>query len=148
MQMKNLRYLLLVTAAALTICVEAAEQFVSFKPQQGFVRFDIASAKVVVDDKEDPAVHHAVKNLREDIRKVGRPTPNLSLGRGEGCAIVVGTIESPLIRKYIKSGLIDEKELKGKWEKYLIVSLSAPQCGDSSAQPSPLPREGMGVGLK
>ena len=143
--MKNLRYLLLVTAAALTIFVEAAEQFVSFKPQQGFVRFDIASAKVVVDDKEDPAVHHAVKNLREDIRKVGRPTPNLFQGRGEGCAIVVGTIESPLIRKYIKSGLIDEKELKGKWEKYLIVSPSAPQCGDSCAQPSPLPREGKEV---
>lgn len=130
--MKNLRCLLLVTAAALALCVEAADQFVAFKPTDGFTRFDIAAAKIVVDEKEDPAVHHAVRNLGEDIKKV-KPTPDTSMERGESRTIVVGTIASPLIRKYIKQGLINEKELKGKWEKYLIVAQPSSLFGEESA---------------
>lgn len=129
--MKNLRCFLLVTAAVLALWVGAADQFVTFKPTDGFTKFDIAAAKIIVDAKEDPAVHHAVRNLRGDIKKV-KPTPDPSMGRGEGRTIVVGTIESPLIRKYIKQGLIDEKELKGKWEKYLIVAQPSPIHGEDS----------------
>lgn len=118
--MHNKRFFISAIVAALTLCASAAEQFVAFKPTSGYSKINLVNANILVDDKEDKAVHHAIRYLREDIAKVQAPLPP---GDGnEGCEIVVGTLSSPLIKKYIKQGLINEKELKGKWEKYIIIS--------------------------
>lgn len=108
-----------VLAAVMTPGVNAAQQFIAFKPAEGYQRIDLANAGILVDNKEDKAVHHAVDNLKEDIARATSPgIPKV----GEKVSIVIGTANSPLIRKYIRQGVINGNDLKGKWEKYVIAA--------------------------
>lgn len=55
--------------AVMTPGVNATEQFIAFKPAEGYQRIDLANAGILVDNKEDKAIHHAVDNLKEDIAR-------------------------------------------------------------------------------
>ncbi|MFS6554305.1 glycosyhydrolase, partial [Parabacteroides distasonis] len=62
---------------------------------------------------------HAVDNLKEDIARVASSRLPKMVGK---VSIVIGTANSPLIRKYIRQGVINGNDLKGKWEKYIIAA--------------------------
>lgn len=104
--------------AVMTLGMNAAEPFIAFTPVDGYHRIDISNASISVDGNEDKAVCHAVANLKEDISRVASPCPRHEGRKG---LIAVGTLNSTVIRKYISQGVIKEKELRGKWEKYVIA---------------------------
>lgn len=76
-----------VLAAVMTSGVNAAQQFIAFKPAEGYQRIDLANAGILVDNKEDKAIHHAVDNLKKDIARAASPgIPKV----GRKCSIVIG----------------------------------------------------------
>lgn len=92
-------------------------------------------ATLIYSDTDDKGVLRAVENLRNDFalvcgkRAEGIATQSLT-EKGQGAlprkAIIIGTLQSPLIKALVKGKMIDEKQLKGKREKYLITTLQQP----------------------
>ena len=116
------------------VMTNAADQFVTFKKSEA--AFTVVSngqvKKVVVDANEDEGVQIAVKNLLADFQRVTGQTPQTSQNATGEC-IVIGTVQSPLIQQLMKKGLVQEKQLKGKTEKFLIQVIDKPIDGVGKA---------------
>ena len=138
---------------ALTIAnADAAERFIAFTPEKGYWKADICNMRILVDRNEDKAILHALENLKNDISMVcgerveqqnvfampNEQSQNLfetsavarqglmkSNGSGIAGEIIVGTLDSPLLSRFLKGEIIKREELKGKWEKYVIVPIAA-----------------------
>ena len=106
MKKKALTFLLTFT---LTLMASAAEQFVTFTKGSESQWLLTQSGDTVWYDTQDwEGVKIAVRNLRADLKNV----------TGSECApILVGTIGKSNLAKQYKS---QAKELRGKWEQYLI----------------------------
>jgi len=94
------------------------------------------SVSIGLDSDDLPGVSHAVANLISDFEKVTEYQPvvieDLSLAKGR--MLLIGTVgSSRFIDPLIKQGKIDGQELKGKNEKYLIQTVSAPFPGVEEA---------------
>lgn len=112
-----------------------------------FVIYDGAKAAAVIIDKEaPPQLRRAAGDLRQDIamvtgaldftdisrtyvdsfelqsERLSRADKNKTpVLRNSGSGIVVGTVNSGIIRPYIDSGKLDEaKNIEGKWEAFVI----------------------------
>lgn len=92
-----------------TSALWATEDFVSFKKGAGMIPLTGTSDTIVYDKAEWKGVIMAVNNLRHDLKAV----------TGSECApITVATVgKSPIAKKYEKYA----KQLKGKWEQYIIA---------------------------
>ena len=80
----------------------------------------------IMTDETDKGILRAVNDLHEDFLRVTgfRPLTHLSN------AIIIGTAgRSALIDRLIKEGKIDRKEIDGKREKYLILTIDNPMPG-------------------
>lgn len=90
--------------------VRAAQDFVSFVPGSDLIQLSGSQDTIVYDKDEWKGVVMAVRNLREDLRAV----------TGSPCApITVATVgKSPIAKRYAKYA----KQLKGKWEQYLLIA--------------------------
>ena len=97
----------------IAITANAAEDFVSFKKDNGMIPLTGSTDTIVYDKAEWKGVVMAVNNLRHDLKAV----------TGSECApITVATVgKSPIAKKYEKYA----KQLKGKWEQYIIAPLGA-----------------------
>ena len=95
----------------LTTPLWAADNFVSFKKGTGMIPLTGTSDTIVYDKAEWKGVIMAINNLRQDLKAV----------TGSECApITVATVgKSPIAKKYAKYA----KQLKGKWEQYIIAPL-------------------------
>lgn len=88
---------------------------------------------IVVDAGEDVAILKALQNLSKDFGRVtGLDAPILN-AIGTGNAIIVGKVGSPLIDDLVNKGLIPKGELEGKYEKYLMKTVSRPMRGVDEA---------------
>ena len=88
---------------------------------------------VLIDEQENAGVMIAAKNLQEDFGRVtGRQASLVHAPQGERM-IIVGTLGSRYIKELAKQGKIDEKQLKGKNEKYLMSVISHPMAGVDEA---------------
>lgn len=101
------------TALSFLFCcclnLSAADQFVSFKSEANCIQAPYGV--VEVDIAEYPGVKRAVENLRKDMQ---------AACAGE-LKVIVGSLQkSPTIKALAKKKYIDDKELKGKTEKYII----------------------------
>lgn len=107
--MKSLICIIL-TSLLLSTSVRAAADFVSFAKGTDMIRISGTSDTIVYDKAEWKGVVMAVNNLREDLRAV----------TGSPCApITVATVgKSPIAKKYAQYA----KQLKGKWEQYLLIA--------------------------
>ncbi|MDO5128335.1 MAG: glycosyl hydrolase 115 family protein [Prevotellaceae bacterium] len=96
-----------------TSAVWATEDFVSFKKGAGMIPLTGTSDTIVYDKAEWKGVIMAVNNLRHDLKAV----------TGSECApITVATVgKSAIAKKYAKY----TKQLKGKWEQYIIAPREA-----------------------
>lgn len=75
----------------------------------------VRNAVINYDNTESHQVVRAIDDLKHDITMVTGAT-------GKGASqIIVGTYGSKTIRKLIAKGLINEQDLKGKWESYVIT---------------------------
>lgn len=88
---------------------------------------------VLVDEQENAGVMIAARNLQEDFGRVtGQRAPLVHAPQGKRI-IIVGTLGSRYIKELTKQGKIDEKQLKGKNEKYLMSVVSQPMAGVDEA---------------
>ena len=77
----------------------------------------------------------AVQNLQKDFERVcGKQAQlfNSPTSDTKQC-IIVGSLESPYVKQLIKAKKLDEKELKGKVEKYIMTVVSNPLPGVDEA---------------
>lgn len=111
--------ILLVLTGALNIT--AADKFISF--DRGDMKLCSANETITicVGDDDNIGVRLAAQNLANDIKQACRATATVS-PQHSGCRIMAGTLGSEAARKAIKQGVIDEKQLRGKTEKYIITS--------------------------
>ena len=90
---------------------------------------------VVVETGADKGIARAAEDLRNDFERVTGKKPSLlHEPPASGKAIIIGVIgESALLDRLVKSKKIDEKQLKGKAEKYLIATIAQPFHGMEEA---------------
>lgn len=88
---------------------------------------------VLIDEQENVGVMIAAKNLREDFGRVTGQQASLVHAPQGKRMIIVGTLGSRYIKELAKQGKIDEKQLKGKNEKYLMSVVSQPMAGVDEA---------------
>lgn len=90
---------------------------------------------VIVADNDKKGVLIAVQNLQKDFERVcGKQAQlfNSPTSDTKQC-IIVGSLESPYVKQLIKAKQLDEKELKGKVEKYIMTVVSNPLPGVDEA---------------
>ena len=130
--MKKVLFLLFL--ACLTIGTKAADQFIKFNSSA--TAMQLAGKKHVADivtDKNDyEGVLLAAENLQKDFLAVCGQKPQLKNNATEGC-ILVGSMQSALIKRIIASGKISKKELQGKREKYILSVVDNPVKGIKKA---------------
>lgn len=88
---------------------------------------------LLIDPQDDAGVLIAARNLQEDFFRVSSNRPALYEQPEVKRAIIVGTLNSRYIRQLIQERKIDGKELKGKCEKYLMLTVSNPLPGMDEA---------------
>jgi hypothetical protein len=91
---------------------------------------------LLVSSADFPGVVRAANDLQDDIFKVSGINPALHLDKVPTSKqlIIVGTIgKSKLIDDLVAKKRIDAKELKGKWEKFIITTIANPMPGVESA---------------
>ena len=90
---------------------------------------------VIVAENDKKGVLIAVQNLQKDFERVcGKQAQlfNSPTSDTKQC-IIVGSLESPYVKQLIKAKQLDEKELKGKVEKYIMTVVSNPLPGVDEA---------------
>lgn len=95
---------------------------------------------LVISDNDLPGIAIAARNLSEDFRKVCGAAARLietdripAAGTTPGYAIIAGSMESKLIRQLFKDKKLNEKDLKGKYEKYVMATVENPYPGIENA---------------
>lgn len=84
--------------------------------------FRIDNAVICHDKNESVVVQKAIAGLQEDIWRVTGTRPKTTTKKSKGLRVIVGTYGvSKQIASLVKSGILKEKDLKGKWESYVIT---------------------------
>jgi hypothetical protein len=106
-------------------------------PVKSAERFNLVSEGIplslLVSESDNPAVLHAARNLQEDFLRVTGVKPAMGSQAGAGTALIIGTLDSPLIKEIAGRGKIDVGQLAGCTEKYLISTVSDPLDGIKEA---------------
>ena len=88
---------------------------------------------IVVSSNDNPAVLHAAKNLQKDFERVTGILPFMGENTQAETAIIIGTLDSPLIKEMVSKGKIDAGQLVGLTEKYMITTVTDPADGINEA---------------
>jgi len=93
------------------------------------VSTDHQSAPIRYDCNDHKGVIRAIGDLQNDIERVTGIKPALKTSEElASYEIVIGTLgNSKLIDQLVSTGKLDTKELKGKWESFVIKTISNPQ---------------------
>ncbi len=123
--MKKLILSLLTAFVCLTNATAKDHHGITFK-QLSSDRFTLIQnnkpAQITIAADEDKGVQIAANNLAEDFQRVcGTKALITNLSDANVQQIIVGTLQSSIIKQLIKQKKIDTKELKDKVEKYLIT---------------------------
>lgn len=112
--MKKIFALLSLIICSLGIA-SAAERFVSFTSENGYVCLTNNDGCVVYDKADYKGVHIAAENLKSDLKKVVQR---------DNINILIGTLgKSKAIDALAKKGAFKVNELKGKNEKFIVFVL-------------------------
>lgn len=84
---------------------------------------------ILIDEGEMEGVKIAARSLREDFGRVCGATPSLGSGTTSDRVIIIGSPQSSLIAGLEKAGKLDLSAIRGKWETYLITTVSDPVEG-------------------
>ena len=94
------------------------------------------AAPLAVDANDYPGVTRAANDLSRDILRVTGVAPRFLNAQSalEGRAVIIATLgRSALLDRLIAEHKIDAAALEGKWESYLIETVTEPLPGVSSA---------------
>ena len=88
---------------------------------------------ILVDEADNIGIQIALASLQKDFLAVSGSKADLQYNPSSNRMIIVGSLESKYIKQLIKSKKLDEKELKGKNEKYLMTVIKNPIDGVDEA---------------
>jgi len=113
----------------------SAQQLISFKNEAGNFPISTTSATSIYVDVTDAAlVQKAAVLFSSDIEKVSGKKPTIVHKlSSEKNIIIIGSLNSSLIKKLVASKKINPATINGKWEAYLIQIVSNPFPGIKSA---------------
>lgn len=89
--------------------------------------------KILVDESDNIGIQIALASLQKDFLAVSGTKADLQYNPSSNRMIIVGSLESKYIKQLIRSKKLDEKELKGKNEKYLMTVIKNPIDGVDEA---------------
>lgn len=138
MRVKPLLVILGFVACAIKTSALTTDNFLSEQPASGsFCLFgEGRTANLLVDSNDWPGVTRAVGDLQTDFRRVSDLRPQiLKDEKGVGTnTVIIGTIgKSEIIDGLIRTGKIQASAIAGKWESFLIQTVSRPLPGIESA---------------
>jgi hypothetical protein len=118
--------------------LKAAEPFISTKKSPGVLTVKEHSVQLTLYCNEgiDKGIQRAALNLQSDFEKVTGISPQLvhQNPNSPTSLIIIGTIGTKsIIDELVKQKKIDEKELNGKREKFIIQSVKNPFSGIDEA---------------
>lgn len=95
------------------------------------VGVDKSAASIRYDETDWKGVIRAISDLQKDINSVTGVKPSLmSTGLPANIEIIIGTLgQSKLIDQLVKAKKLDVKDLKGKWESFVITTIDNPHPG-------------------
>ena len=128
----------LITLSILSVFrVDAIDHPGATLPVKSAERFNLVSEGIplslLVSESDNPAVLHAARNLQEDFLRVTGVKPAMGSKADATAAVIIGTLDSPLIKEIAGRGKIDAGQLAGCTEKYLISTVSDPLDGIKEA---------------
>ncbi len=95
---------------------------------------------IIMSETDLPGISIAASNLSDDFKKVcGTAAPLIKTNKISNndnfpsSVIIAGSIDSQLIKQLLKTKKLDEKDLKGKYEKYLMTTVKNPFPGIDNA---------------
>ena len=88
---------------------------------------------IIVSMSDDKAVLHAAGNLQNDFLMVSGVRPELCESVSAERAVIVGSLNSAIIKGIVAKGLLDVSSLEGCNEKYLITFVKNPIEGVGEA---------------
>ena len=88
---------------------------------------------ILVSDADRKGILIAAGNLQSDFERVCGHKASLYSEITDKRCIIAGSLDSPYIKSIVKSGLIDEADLKGKVEKYIMTVIENPLEGIDEA---------------
>ena len=94
------------------------------------------AAPILISDNDYAGVKRVVGHLQNDIFNISNIKPNLFTDKtpSEDYVIIIGTLDnSKIIDQLVKSGKINSKDLKGKWEKFITQIVENPIPGVKQA---------------
>ena len=134
---KQTKTLLTFAALTLTVCAFAIDHPKATLPMVSSDRFTLVEdgnpVAVVVSPTENTAILNAAENLVDDFERVTGRRPSLTHKPTARTTIIIGSLESPLIKEMVKAGKFDASELAGCNEKYLIQTVNSPLEGVDEA---------------
>ncbi len=95
-----------------------------------------SAVPIYVDTNDYPGVIRAAKDLSEDILRVTGTAPRIFSEKSalSSPAVLIGTIgKSAVIDGLIRDHKLDAATIQGKWESYLVQTVSHPISGIDSA---------------
>ncbi|MGA2406379.1 MAG: glycosyl hydrolase 115 family protein [Bacteroidales bacterium] len=109
------------------IIVEKSENLADFP----IVSVDHSIASIRYDENDYKGVIRAIGDLQSDIDSITGVKPELlTTGFPANYEIIVGTLgKNKLIDQLVSSKKLDVKDLKGKWESFVITTIPNPQPG-------------------
>lgn len=97
------------------------------------------AAPIITDPSDSPSVHRAVGDFVHDILAVASTTPKAvnytsaaSIPKGSS-PIIVGTIDTPLIKSIVATAKLNVTGLTGQWETFVAQQVSNPIAGVAKA---------------
>ncbi|KAG8956849.1 hypothetical protein FRC04_000327 [Tulasnella sp. 424] len=97
------------------------------------------AAPIITDPSDSPSVHRAVGDFVHDILAVTSTTPKAvnytsaaSIPKGSS-PIIVGTIDTPLIKSIVATAKLNVTGITGQWESFVAQQVSNPIAGVSKA---------------
>ena len=133
------KYILSFMCLALTLCATAKDHDGIMTENLNNGVFTLISQSqpisLLVADSDKKGVLIAANNLQKDFARVcGKQAALLYAPSADTKRyIIAGTLESPYIKQIVKAKKINEKELKGKVEKYIMTVVSNPLPGVDEA---------------
>ncbi|AOW21847.1 glycosyl hydrolase 115 family protein [Urechidicola croceus] len=143
MKQTKLRYVFLFIGIALgfwlykKVVIDKKETTTLVSSEYGFsLSRNGISTPIYVSDNDYSGVLKIAKIFQEDIERVSDVKPDLITDKvpSNGTAVIVGTIgKSEIIDKLIADDKIDVSSIKGKWETFLIETVTNPIDGVDEA---------------
>ena len=91
------------------------------------------AVSLLVDPDDNIGIQIALKSLQKDFQAVCGTPAQIVNDVTSGNIVIVGSLDSKYIKQIVKAKKIDEKELKGKTEKYIMKMVSNPIKGVDNA---------------